>query len=497
MDSFSDEKSDDEESDVGKSASEKTTLLEPLSTQQAFSIWYENISQACVDHKQSQEQQNKIKEQIAHLEQQQAIEEKGAQQINDEFTELNNQYQQYQQGLIGLTSERQQLCQGKAVNEIRTDISQTREKLALAISQKQKVLANVKQVQQELSGQLTTNKLQIEELSEQLEQAKQHWHKALSASVFNGETDFKAALLSSEQKQQLTLLAQQIKEQQQGAQLLITEHQQQRERLQKELQRLVDSGLAVLFDDQALAEQTSKYQISKDQIYNDGICEDYINEQLNQTNQSLKQMQMQMGQLEQTLEVDIKQRDKQRSFIEKIHCQQQVVDDFSYLNGLIGSASGDKFRRFAQGLTLQHLVYLANVQLERLHARYQLQCNQHEGLALQVIDTWQADSIRDTKTLSGGESFLVSLSLALALSELASAKTSIDSLFLDEGFGTLDNDTLEVALDALDNLNASGKMIGVISHVDTLKERIAVQIKVHKKSGLGVSELDKRYRFEP
>nr|WP_274601409.1 SbcC/MukB-like Walker B domain-containing protein [Vibrio sp. S17_S38] len=118
-----------------------------------------------------------------------------------------------------------------------------------------------------------------------------------------------------------------------------------------------------------------------------------------------------------------------------------------------------------------------------------------EGLALCVIDTWQGDTLRDTKTLSGGESFLVSLALALALSDLVSHKTSIDSLFLDEGFGTLDADTLDIALNALDNLNASGKMIGVISHIDAMKERIPVQIKVHKKSGLGISELDKEYRY--
>ncbi len=103
--------------------------------------------------------------------------------------------------------------------------------------------------------------------------------------------------------------------------------------------------------------------------------------------------------------------------------------------------------------------------------------------------------MRDTATLSGGESFLVSLALALALSDLVSAKTSIDSLFLDEGFGTLDNETLEIALDALDSLNASGKMIGIISHVDTLKERISVQIKVKKQNGLGYSQLEPQYRF--
>ena len=90
----------------------------------------------------------------------------------------------------------------------------------------------------------------------------------------------------------------------------------------------------------------------------------------------------------------------------------------------------------------------------------------------------------------GGESFLVSLALALALSDLVSHKTSIDSLFLDEGFGTLDGDTLDIAIDALDALNASGKMIGVISHVESLKERIATQIRLKPQAGQGVSRVE-------
>ena len=140
-------------------------------------------------------------------------------------------------------------------------------------------------------------------------------------------------------------------------------------------------------------------------------------------------------------------------------------------------------------------MHLANRQLDRLHGRYLLQRKQTEALELQVLDTWQGDSIRDTKTLSGGESFLVSLALALALSDLVSQKTSIDSLFLDEGFGTLDSETLDTALDALDSLNASGKMIGVISHIEAMKERIPVQVQVKKMNGLGVSQLEDRYRI--
>jgi len=207
----------------------------------------------------------------------------------------------------------------------------------------------------------------------------------------------------------------------------------------------------------------------------------------------LKQAQLHLGQYQQTLKTDKQNNTKQQELLSSIIKEQTDLDDLAYLTRLIGSADGAKFRRFAQGLTLNHLVYLANEQLNKLDGRYQLQCQPNETLSLSVLDTWQGDSLRDTKTLSGGESFLVSLALALALSDLVSSKTSIDSLFLDEGFGTLDNDTLEVALDALDNLNASGKMIGIISHVESLKERIAVQIKVEKQSGLGVSVLDKQF----
>ena len=220
-----------------------------------------------------------------------------------------------------------------------------------------------------------------------------------------------------------------------------------------------------------------------------------IDVELEKLSEHLKHQQITLGKVQQAISHDQQSKVEQQTLLTQIALEQKNLDELSYLNNLIGSADGAKFRKFAQGLTLNHLVYLANEQLNKLDGRYQLQCQQGETLSLQVLDTWQADSIRDTKTLSGGESFLVSLALALALSDLVSSKTSIDSLFLDEGFGTLDNDTLEIALDALDNLNATGKMIGIISHVEALKERIAVQVKVEKQSGLGVSCLDKQFSF--
>jgi exonuclease SbcC len=221
-----------------------------------------------------------------------------------------------------------------------------------------------------------------------------------------------------------------------------------------------------------------------------------IFESLAEGRQRLHQLIQRQGEIKQTLTTDHARREAQRKNFMAIERQRETYDLWTQLSSLIGSKEGDKFRRFAQGLTLDHLVYLANRQLERLHGRYLLNRRPGEELSLEVMDTWQADVARDTKTLSGGESFLVSLALALALSDLVSHKTSIDSLFLDEGFGTLDAETLEAVLDALDNLNASGKMIGVISHIEALKERIPTQINVKKGEGLGYSRMDERFLIQ-
>jgi exonuclease SbcC len=149
----------------------------------------------------------------------------------------------------------------------------------------------------------------------------------------------------------------------------------------------------------------------------------------------------------------------------------------------IGSAKGDKFSQFAQGLTLSHLARLANLRLHQLTNRYSILKTPNRNLELQIIDHDQADTVRPMASLSGGESFLVSLALALGLSELAGYKARIESLFIDEGFGTLDPDSLNTALDALERLQHSGKMIGIISHVADLKDRIGTQIRVQPVAG--------------
>jgi DNA repair protein SbcC/Rad50 len=184
------------------------------------------------------------------------------------------------------------------------------------------------------------------------------------------------------------------------------------------------------------------------------------------------------GALQEQLNANATNRQRSRDIITKIEAQQTVYERWQRLNALIGSADGKKYRNFAQGLTLEVMVMNANRQLRKLSDRYLLIRDSAQPLELNVADNYQAGEIRSTKNLSGGESFIVSLALALGLSGMSSGNISVDSLFLDEGFGTLDEDALETALTTLADLRQEGKMIGVISHVAAIKERINTQIKV-------------------
>ncbi len=148
------------------------------------------------------------------------------------------------------------------------------------------------------------------------------------------------------------------------------------------------------------------------------------------------------------------------------------------LHQLIGSADGKKYRNFAQGLTFEMMIVHTNRQLQKMTDRYLAIRDDAQPLDLNVVDNYQAGEIRTTKNLSGGESFIVSLSLALGLSHMASKNVRVDSLFLDEGFGTLDEEALDTALETLSGLQQDGKLIGVISHVQALTERIITQIQV-------------------
>ncbi|MDD3835537.1 MAG: AAA family ATPase [Sulfurimonas sp.] len=229
--------------------------------------------------------------------------------------------------------------------------------------------------------------------------------------------------------------------------------------------------------------QTLKIESSKRlQVHQEEPASEKSNKDLETIQALLEQkanaLQESIGSDKKELEVNQENSDKHKSRMASLLIKQDSFKVWVKLNELVGSADGTKFKKFAQGITLEQLISLANRHLEILSSRYTLTRNEDKLLDLEVIDAFQGNAIRPVSTLSGGESFIVSLALALGLSELASQKIAIDSLFLDEGFGTLDEESLETALNALNLLQSGGKMVGVISHVEALKERIPLQIKV-------------------
>ncbi len=188
------------------------------------------------------------------------------------------------------------------------------------------------------------------------------------------------------------------------------------------------------------------------------------------------------------LEADDRARAKRVALAPDVAAQERRCQVWRELADLIGSYDGKRFRAFAQSLTLEVLLDEANAQLEGLAERYELVRVPRTQLELQVLDRHMGDEVRGVASLSGGESFLVSLALALALSALSATGTRIESLFIDEGFGSLDPKTLDTALHVLDTLQAEGRQVGVISHVPGLAERIGARVEVHK-TGPGASKL--------
>lgn len=193
------------------------------------------------------------------------------------------------------------------------------------------------------------------------------------------------------------------------------------------------------------------------------------------------------GELRNRLDMDAQNKKAIGDMRRYLKTQEKVCEKWNRLNALIGSSDGIKFSRMAQGITFEVLLKYANDNLKKMSDRYILmrdERNPSKPLEISVIDNYQAGDIRPVSNLSGGESFVVSMALALGLSEMSSNKTRIDSLFIDEGFASLDEEYLESALQTLSSLgNRESKLVGVISHVGALKERIDTQIEVRKLWG--------------
>lgn len=445
---------------------------------QNLNLAFEQLKHRLLTWQDAQARQEALKQQEINQNAKLAASQEQLQQLQQKSHELNLVLETYQKELA--------LIQTELVNHLGDhSLEQKREaiKLALSLSDQdlkaaqQKVLDNSAEIQS-LEGGVLAQENSLLLLRENKIKAQTVWQQKLSEASFEDEASWQTLCLDDDKIERLTRERKRLEEEKAQAQDRLQQVQGDMKKHQDTLPDNTDFSLDLVlaFKEEDLANQIRSLQES--------IVE--LSAKHSQEHQSFGQIQMQ-------LKAHDEAQIKYQSNLKKLAKARDDMALMTQLQQLIGAADGAKFRKFAQSLTLDNLLYLANQRLTLLHDRYQLKRKVGDKLELIVLDTWQADSERDTRTLSGGESFLVSLALALALSDLVSHKTSIDSLFLDEGFGTLDSETLDIALDALELLNAAGKMIGIISHVEALKERIPVQVKLSKLPGLGISQLDKVY----
>ncbi|NJW52520.1 SbcC/MukB-like Walker B domain-containing protein [Salinimicrobium oceani] len=233
----------------------------------------------------------------------------------------------------------------------------------------------------------------------------------------------------------------------------------------------------------------AQLQVLKERDVDENI--EQLSTRLKEKRDQLKQRFEECEELRRKQRNDTERRSRIAAIERELEGAKTKIRRWELLNHLIGDAKGKKFNDFAQDLSLSQLLVLANRRLKDLSDRYRIdKPEEAEDDSLVAIDEHMGGQRRSVKTLSGGETFLLSLSMALALSDLASRNVEINSLFIDEGFGTLDPETLDQTLDTLERLQAeSSKTIGIISHVDSLKERIATQIKL-TRNGQGYSSLE-------
>lgn len=312
---------------------------------------------------------------------------------------------------------------------------------------------NQLQILQQQIASLTTSTTQLKTAQQTLQADIQQRFATLG---FVDDADYRAAVLVDTERERLQQLASQLHDSQQRNHNLLSEAK----RIQ---QQLLDHPQTALSLEQLL-------------------------DALGQLQQQFSEQQKQLGAVEQQLAANEALKQNQQQLLDAINQQRNHTEEWKVLHQLIGSSDGKKFRNFAQGLTFNIMVAHANEQLKKMSDRYLLIADSEQPLMLNVMDNYQGGQIRTSKNLSGGESFIISLSLALGLSNMASHRMQVDSLFLDEGFGTLDEEALDVALDTLTNLQQSGKLIGVISHIQALKDRISSQIQVVPQTG-GISKI--------
>ena len=225
-----------------------------------------------------------------------------------------------------------------------------------------------------------------------------------------------------------------------------------------------------------------EHQLTKPEKEKDALTAELSDLQKNSKNEGLIELKARKSNHDQAV------RDL-GSKADELAASERLMNNWTAINNAIGG-DGKTLRKIAQCYTLSFLVKHANAEIRKFNRRYELM-HVENSLGIRVIDHDRADDIRDTTSLSGGETFIISLGLALGLSSLSSRNISFKNLFIDEGFGTLDQDTLATVIDSLSMLQSSqGKKVGVISHTDTMSERINTQIRIIKSGNSGSSWIE-------
>lgn len=235
---------------------------------------------------------------------------------------------------------------------------------------------------------------------------------------------------------------------------------------------------------QTLVDQMTRHQATLEPIHQPEALAEMINQQKNE----LEECERQKIRHEEALRADYERQQQAQELQPRYLKQRNTVDLWASISDLIGSHDGANFRRFAQSLSLDILLDAANHHLTDLNRRYALRRVPGEDLALEVVDMDMGGEARSVAGLSGGETFLVSLSLALGLASLNAHGAQIESLFIDEGFGALDPHALDTALAMLEQLQATGRQVGIISHVGAVAERVHCRVRVIRR-GSGSSIL--------
>jgi len=350
-----------------------------------------------------------------------------------------------------LTGQRNELYGKKNVDEEEKRLEGLIDNAEKTLSKARETHDKAKQALNNIAVRISSLIDGIDKRKDEINRAKQAFADSLTLLEFENEADYQAACLSKEERESLN---------------------QQAESLRNEQTEL----------ETCRKDRTSKLTVEREKKMTNQPGYKLKNE-LDAVTARLKDLGQDIVVIKHRLSENDKARETQQERIRAIEARTKESAEWDALHELIGSSDGKKYRNFAQGLTFEIMVSHANRQLQNLTDRYLLMRDERQPLELNVVDNYQAGVIRSTKNLSGGESFIVSLSLALGLSHMAGRNVRVDSLFLDEGFGTLDEEALETALETLAGLQQDGKLIGIISHVAALKERISTQIEVLPQTG--------------